>query len=210
MTSSFYSAVLGKKVLYKKPLFIASLELKNSSKPNKTATQFEHKKKGGANLYEQLTNKLHKLRFIHAIHETFSNAVLILRHIFLTKELDQITKYTADLNTADETDILNILTSGERVHIYEFKTNNLQEEIADITYNKVIIKLHDRQRDNTEFLDLWKDIMLVFDINIYYYTMEEVVEQMAKQNFKDKKIHLPNTTNELNPLIYSYIYFERS
>lgn len=158
MSKSYYDTELNKKILYREPVFLINLNLKN--------------KIGGKedNIYKQIfTDEDIRLRFMYHIHEIYLDSTVILKNIITNENIsldknksyleniDHIKKYFHKNNKFDDEETIYICNN---LQLSKFKNEN----------DFVIVQNHNTntlEPDGKKYINITKDMFdLIIDLNI--------------------------------------------
>lgn len=157
MSKSYYDIDLNKKILYKEPIFLINLTLKN--------------KIGGKedNLYQQIfADENIRLHFMYHVHELFSDATLILKNIIINEKIstekdtqyrenNEVKKYFQNHTKFEDNELTYICTN---IQLSKFKNGT----------NFIIVQNHNinsLDSDGKKYINLTDKIFdLIIDINL--------------------------------------------
>jgi hypothetical protein len=226
MSKSYFSKELNQKIIYKIPLFILTLNLNKEKKGGDEHKLYETESFSYNMLVDQ---KNIRLRFMNALHNTIDDASLLLRQIFMTKDiniydLQHYVKLGKDTQTNSldniANDILNNIDTKVKCPIlfHPFRSvdnKKIKSAIKDL-YTEVkktkcvIYKIHDVSQDKTakEFLLKWYKFM--DDVNgnqttTYFRDVDTELDMFKKAGFTIDSRYTPTNDIYNNPLYIKYI-----
>lgn len=212
MNKHYFDKQLGKKVLYKTPLYLVDLKLKPEIKNNIK----KNKKEGGSDRnklfeYRSLNDDNTRLLFMNYLHNAFTYAVLILRQIYLNRQIDynKLREYNEiKYNKTNMDKVAMSILKCKNIIYHPFlwiKGDSLKTE-AKYLYNThvqnkcIIIRIYDAQHD---FLQKWKEFIYNITSKLIFYHPADVIKtKMIDAGFKLKNKHTPRTSNGEVKLLY--------
>lgn len=197
MKKSHYNNILKAKVLYTDPLFLTKLNLRPVVKGS-----YEESKK-------MFPSKDVELRFINYVNEIYEKAPVILRRIFLYRNLhiDAFSLEKEKKNDIDEEakNILKCSTILQRV--FENKTDGeiIKYKIKNTPF---VVKEHDPEilAEFQECLDIFKQSFS--QVPVKYRTSKEIINLMRRKKYKMTKAYRPKSDEWNNPGSFMYLKFE--
>lgn len=209
---SEYNHILGHKILYKNPLFIVELKLrdineKTDKKTNEKTDKKTNKKLGGKQtedntLYETIIHDEElRVRFMFAIHKTFEHPCLLLRDIFRNESFNLDSEDYKIKHSADATNLVNKFLYLDDI--------SLDKELESMrkTKDKLEIQEIDYNEESKYFLDFWQEFLSKLNIKIYYRSIDRLLELLKKKNVN---VLVDNHRNdsEHNPLYHKNLVIE--
>jgi len=221
-SKTYFSRELGQKIIYKSPLFIIDLDLKEEVKGGKDESTI-------LDYYSITHNEDLRLRFMYALHYAIKNSSSILRQIFLRKNIDfnVLQKYAKNISNEDHLDNMayDILLEDQKCRIELFPFQDANKEDLNIKakdlYNKtnpkecIIVKTHDitLADDAAALLSAWYRFLQKLTNNSQQkrniYHIDKIISTLESAGFKFDGTYTPRSDPDNNPLYVSYLLMIR-
>jgi len=219
-SKSFYSQELGKKILYKTPLFLIPLKLKQSKAIGGNDYQSDF-----TPIYNKFKNNNYiKWRLMYALNNVSPEAPLIWRAIYL-KNINQMPipyTFTDDMHLNSL--LYELFTIADIDQDYTIKIHPLlksYKQTVDMVYQemqpggRIIFKFHNCANFiSAHFLQIWYEYIDYLTDGTYKYkllcgTPSKIKQILETAGFHFIKSFIPKETLEQNPLYLAFILVQK-
>lgn len=190
---STFDKTLGKKILYKDPLFIIEVKLKDNHKSGGSDSNTVDVD----DLYSAIMKDEEiRVRFMFAVHQLFENPCEVLRNIFQNESFDNVSKYRTIVS--DNTNKFLYLNDKELTDTIKKIYDELKSKEQEIEL--IEIDLNDESR---YFLELWSKFLGKSDIHLR--SINDITKVLKNNGITVVDVNNNRNDVERNPLYYKTI-----
>ena len=194
----YFDQDLGVNILYKEPLFIVELDLKDNTDDKKdTDKEIQGGKRFHKKQYTMNKSTIVPVtvQFMNALHHTTDNAHIILRSIILFEDIKTIDLKKHNSHPLNNT--AKFIFGEHKIIEFPFSIGN---GLGSVNNEYIIILEYNEVEDANDFLSMWK--------NFYYEWQSSELEYHSKQKINDRlenhKIIGSYTPSSKNPECVTY------